>query len=84
MNRQITAIAEDLAVLRNEIVQVKSAHAALHQGTVEAGAGTAQSFETQLNRIKRIEKDVNDSLAGLHISPDDRRADSRVLRKDGT
>ena len=60
MNRQITAIAEDLAVLRNEIVQVKSAHAALHQGTVEASAGTAQTFETQLNRIKRIEKDVED------------------------
>ena len=52
---QLSALTDELTVLRNEMIQVKSAHAALHQGAVETNAGNVKMFEEQIARMSQIE-----------------------------
>ena len=60
LRTQISAITDEISVLRNEVVQVKAAHAALHQGTVEANSANTQKFEDQVTRLSRIESRIGD------------------------
>ena len=41
---QIIVLSNELSTLKTEIVNVKSAHAALHQQTVEGSAQNGQKF----------------------------------------
>ena len=52
MMAQVTAVTDELAVLRSEIVQIKSAHANLHQASVEANTGANKRFGALERRIE--------------------------------
>ena len=64
LNAQVTAVTDELATLRAEIIQIKSAHATLHQGAVEAGAQSAKAFEDQAARIVRLEQGIGEMSRG--------------------
>ena len=49
---QVRALTEELNVLKAELIQVKSAHATMHQTSVEAGAQAG----AQSSRINAIEE----------------------------
>ena len=44
MNRQLTTLTDELTLLKGELIQVKAAHAGLHQGTVDRATEAAQKF----------------------------------------
>ena len=64
MNQKITAVADELGLLRAELIQVKSAHASLHQAAVDAGASNTRAFSEQASRIEKIEKGFDDVARG--------------------
>ena len=68
MNQKITAVADELGLLRAELIQVKSAHASLHQAAVDAGANNARAFTEQADRIAKIEKGFDDMSKGAAMA----------------
>ena len=63
LNAQVVAVVDELSTLRAEIIQIKSAHAALHQGAVENNAQSAKRYEEQFNRINQLEEKFEDIVA---------------------
>ena len=55
-------MADEINWLRNELIQIKSAHAALHQTSVDTGTGNAKMFLEQSERIAKMEQSI-DSVA---------------------
>ena len=51
MAAQMRAMADEIAMLKNEIVQVKGSHAALHLDTVQAGDVTSRTPSEHAGRI---------------------------------
>ena len=54
MMDQIRLVTEELAVLKEEVVSAKAAHASLHQNTVQANQGYIERFNNIENRINGI------------------------------
>ena len=65
MNEKITAVVDEISLLRAELIQIKSAHATLHQAAVDAGAGNTKAFAEQADRIAKIEDMARGSAFGI-------------------
>ena len=59
MNAKVNAMADEMNLLRNELIQVKSAHAVLHQTAVDTAAGNAKLFSEQTERIAKLEQRID-------------------------
>ena len=57
---QVTALTDELTALKGEIVQIKAAHATLHQSSVEANTIHNRSYAEQADRIVKMEKHIED------------------------
>ena len=55
LRQQVIALTEELTVVKTELVNVKAAHANLHQQSSEANAANAKSFADQRSRFDAIE-----------------------------
>ena len=55
MTAQIRAMADEISMLKNEIVQVKGAHASLHQDTVQSSGATNRTLSEHAGRIGAVE-----------------------------
>ena len=64
MNLQMTAIADEMATLRSEIISIKTAHASLHQNAVEANAANARSYGEQADRLSKLQQKVEEIADG--------------------
>ena len=60
MNQKISAVADELGLLRAEMIQIKTAHASLHQSAVDAGTNNAKAFTDQADRTARVEKSFDE------------------------
>ena len=60
IRQQMTVVSDEVQTLKNELLALKGAHAALHQSTVESGQSNAANFGDQSNRIDMIAKKVDD------------------------
>ena len=56
MNQKITAVVDEIGLLRAELISIKTAHASLHQSTVDAGSNNAKAFTDQADRIAKVER----------------------------
>ena len=54
LRSQISIVGDELATLRAEIVQVKSAHATMHQGAVDTNAQVGQRFQQLQDRLETM------------------------------
>ena len=64
MNQKITAVADELGLMRAELIQIKSAHATMHQAAVDSGANNTRAFTEQAARIEKIEKGFENVARG--------------------
>ena len=64
---QVTALTDELTALRGEIVQIKSAHAKLHQDSVEANSIHNRSYADQADRIVKMEKHIEDIAKSPYV-----------------
>ena len=55
LRQQVIALTEELTVVKTELVNVKAAHANLHQQSSEANAANAKSFAEQRSRFEALE-----------------------------
>ena len=55
LQQQVTAVTDELNLVRAEIVQLKSAHATMHQGDVDNRAQYGKAFEDAANRMLSVE-----------------------------
>ena len=62
LRAQIAAITDEIQVLKNEMVQTKSAHATLHQSAVDRNAETLRRFTDIGDRLNAIASDT-----GTHV-----------------
>ena len=69
LRQQVIALTEELTVVKTELVNVKAAHANLHQQTSEANAATAKSFAEQRSRFDTIETQVGSGKSGTDKKP---------------
>ena len=58
---QIAAITDEIQVLKNEIVQTKTAHATLHQSAVERNTDMLRRFTEIGDRLSTITSDTHQS-----------------------
>ena len=55
LRQQVIALTEELTTVKTELVNVKAAHANLHQQSSEANASTARSFAETRARVDALE-----------------------------
>ena len=53
---QVTVISDELTLLKNEMIQMKAAHANMHQAAVEQGSTSAQRHTEQSQRMQSVEE----------------------------
>ena len=73
MMAQVVALTDELTALRGEIIQMKTAHATLHQSTVDSNNQSHQAFGEQGERIARVEKSIENmakTTAGMPTTTD--------------
>ena len=68
LRQQVIALTEELTVVKTELVNVKAAHANLHQQSSEANAANAKSFADQRSRFDAIETQMGSGKTG-HDKP---------------
>ena len=54
LNRQVAAMTDEMQLLKAELIQIKTAHAGLHQNTVDRAAEAARKFEEVGQKIEAI------------------------------
>ena len=54
LNRQVAAMTDEMQLLKAELIQIKTAHAGLHQNTVDRAADAARKFEEVAQKIEAI------------------------------
>ena len=64
LNRQITLMTDEMQLLKSELIQIKTAHAGLHQSTVDRAADAAKQFEEISQRIEAIAADEGKGGSG--------------------
>ena len=62
---QIKVLADEMNLIRSELVASKQAHAGLHQTTVEDRQNVAAKMTDQLNRLAKVEEDIKSTVAGI-------------------
>ena len=51
LRQQVAAIADEINMLKSEVVQTKAAHASLHQSAVDRNTDVLRRFPTRLWRM---------------------------------
>ena len=65
LQQQVAAVIEEVGTFRAEIIQMKTAHASLHQSSVERDTQMIQRMTETTDRLGNVEKRLNDTLGGL-------------------
>ena len=60
LNAQITAITDEVSTLRQEVIQIKAAHASLHQGAADSNNQHNAAYVEQAQRIVKLEQHLED------------------------
>ena len=60
VNAQITALTDEISTLRQEVIQIKAAHATLHQGAVDSNNQHHAAYGEQAQRIVKLEQHLED------------------------
>ena len=68
MQQQLQVLGNELSTLKDEIVNIKSAHATLHQQSVESGTQHNQKFTEQYAMLQSLENKVDDMTRTLPSS----------------
>ena len=64
LRNQVVALTEELTTVKTELVNMKQAHANLHQQSAEANTNTARNFGEQRTRLDALESQVGSGSAG--------------------
>ena len=56
LQQQIAVVSEELAAIKSELINVKAAHAGLHQSSVESNTNTTRTLTEVIARIEGIEE----------------------------
>ena len=64
VQQQVQALIEEVGTLKNEIVNLKQAHAGLHQSAVETSGSTNRTLSDIHNRVEGLEKKITDIPGG--------------------
>ena len=59
LRAQVTAVTDELSALKQEIVQIKSAHAQLHQSSVDANGQQRALISDQMAKLTEVEKRID-------------------------
>ena len=59
LQQQVTAVTDELNLIRAEIVQLKTSHANMHQSDVETRAQYGKAFDDAANRMLSVEQQLN-------------------------
>ena len=59
LRQQVITLTEELTTVKTELVNMKAAHANLHQQSSDANTATARSFAEQRTRVDALETQVN-------------------------
>ena len=59
LQQQVTAVTDELNLVRAEIVQLKSSHANMHQSDVELRSTYNKAFDDAANRMLSVEQQLN-------------------------
>ena len=55
LQQQMVMVSDEVTTLKNELIALKGAHAALHQSAAESGQKNVRDLGDQSSRIDRIE-----------------------------
>ena len=55
MAEQVRVLSDELTTMKNELIQVKAAHAQIHQNTVEATGQATAGLTAHAERMERVE-----------------------------
>ena len=55
LQQQVAVVSEELAAIKSELINVKAAHAGLHQSSVESNTNTTRTLSEVIARIEGIE-----------------------------
>ena len=55
VRQQVQVVSEELAAVKNEIINLKAAHAGLHQTSVDANQTTGRSITEITNKLEELE-----------------------------
>ena len=58
MAAQMRAMSDEIAMLKNEVIQAKSAHAALHQESVQSHGATNRTLSEHARRLGLMEDKI--------------------------
>ena len=58
MQQQVQMMADELGSLKAEIIQLKAAHATMHQSTVDSNAQAATKFTEQAQRVMELSEKI--------------------------
>ena len=64
LRAQVVVLTEELTTVKTELVNVKAAHANLHQQSSEANTATARSFAEQRIRVDTLENQMGSMATG--------------------
>ena len=68
LRAQVVALTEELTTVKSELINVKSAHANLHQQSSDANTAAARSFAENRSRVEALETQIS-SMATGHGGP---------------
>ena len=60
LQQQMVMVSDEVTTLKNELIALKGAHAALHQSAAESGQKNVRDLGDQSSRIDRIERKVDE------------------------
>ena len=64
LRAQVVALTEELTTIKTELVNVKAAHANLHQQSSEANTATARSFAETRIKVDALETQIGSAAIG--------------------
>ena len=56
---QVQAVVDELNAVKSEIIQIKTAHANMHQASVESNTTSAARYAEQVARVTDLEKKMD-------------------------
>ena len=56
---QVQAVVDELNAVKSEIIQIKAAHANMHQASVESNTTSAARYADQVARVNDLEKKMD-------------------------
>ena len=64
LRQQVAAMIEEINLLKSEVVQTKTAHANLHQTSVDRNADTLRRFNEITDRLHNLSTDAANTTDG--------------------